>query len=422
MLLTIATLMVFRIPCTVAIIVFSVYGLSQFKRIDWNNEAKWILLGVSAPFLLHVLFLWNDSSVANSIKATEKYLSLLFLPVFIIGNYRYIDFEGILKKYLVGFALVLLAMLVRYIVVFPEQFNKYMQGIHIWEMGYTFAKSFSNHAPAINMHVAFAVVSTFYFALRAFMETPRKIGQGILFLVTFVVLFFFLLYINTRLALVNALVGIGLVLAYRMRKDRLKQTALFGFIMAVVVGCGIAFFVHKNPYMIKKYTKESFAHMDKIGRLDEIDNARAVAYNSLVTRLTIWKTTLELGAKKPIVGYGSDNSKDRLFQYYYDTEQYFLSQAKLPVHNQFLDFFLKFGIVGVLALLLYFWNLFRLGRRSGHVLVLVFFMIFLVSNLSDDFLIRFDGIAYSGLWISIFASHYRKTVGLKQQSTSDEIN
>ena len=408
LLIIIATLVPFRVPCTLAIIFFSLYCLLNYTRLQWDRQSTNALFFIASPLILHVLFLWNESSFAEGIKAVEKYTALLFLPVFIIGNYKYISFESILKKYVIGLALILVAMLLRYIILFPEQFNKYVEGIHIWEMGYTFAKSFNNHAPAINMHVAFGVVASFYFLADAFVGARRSAFRSALFFATFAILFFFLLYINTRLALINALLSMAIVMVYRLGKLEFRKTVVIVSAVAILVGGAIALFIYKNPYMIKKYTKDTFAHMDKIGRLDEIDNARAVAYNSLVTRLTIWQNALELGAQKPFFGYGSADSKDNLYQYYKDTNQYFLFQAKLPVHNQLIDFFLKFGIFGIGVFGLYFWNLSRLGFALNDPLLISFFVIFLISNLSDDFLIRFDGIVYSGFWISVFAAHYRK--------------
>lgn len=405
-LVLIASLMIFRIPCTIVLLLFSVYNLMNIKKIE-SIRASWVsVLIIAAPLILHLLFLWNESSLHEGLKATEKYAALLFLPLFIIGNHSRISMEGLLKKYTIAFAIILVVLLARYIIFFPELFDKYVQGKHLWEMGYTFASNFGNHAPALNMHISFAIVVVFYFIVKALSQ--KNIKSALLFLPVFLVLFFFLLYVNTRLALVNTILGIFIILGSQLRRNQLKSTFLIGVGVSITVGACIAFFVSKNPYMIKKYTKDTFAHMDKIGKLDEIDNARAVAYNSLVLRLSTWKSALELGAQKPIVGHGAADSKNDLYQYYLQTEQYFLYQGKLPVHNQIIDFFLKFGIFGILVFGLYFWNIFQIGNQLKNPVILSFFVIFLISNLSDDFLIRFDGIVYSGFWISIFSAHLRQ--------------
>jgi len=408
-LIAIASLMIFRVSCTIVLMVFFGYCCLNFNKIRNNNDYRRLVLLIASPLIINLVFLWNNNSLHEGLKATEKYVGLLFLPMFIIGNYKYILMNDILKKYAVLLSIILIALFVRYIIFFPELFNKYLNGVHLWELGYSFANSFNSHAPALNMHIAFAVVAVFYLMVNALTRPEKSIKEAASCFIIFIVLFFFLLYINTRLALVNAIIGIGIVLVYQLFHNGKKIKLFFiGLGIAGFMAGAIIVFIHENPYMIKKYTTDTFANMDKIGKLDEIDNVRAVAYNSLVMRLSIWKSALELGLKKPVVGYGAGESKNELYAYFKETRQYFLYKSQLPVHNQVLDFFLKFGIFGLFVFGLYLWNIFQIGHALNNPVIIAFFVIFLISNLSDDFLIRFDGIVYSGFWISIFASHFMK--------------
>ncbi len=408
-LVVIASLMMFRTLCTIVLLLFVVYNLFNLDKIKITKSLWILVLFISSPLLLNIIFLWHNDSLYEGLKATEKYVSLFFLPVFIIGNYRYISMYSLLKMYCILFAIILTVLFVKYIVFSPELFYKYANGIDMWEMGYAFTNSFGNHAPALNMHISFAIMSVFFLLTRVIEEEENKKKGIILYLLIFSTLFFFLLYINTRLALINTIVGIGLILgSYALRNKETYQSLLISSLTVLIIGSSVAIFIYKNPYMIKKYTTVTFSNMDKIGRLDEIDNVQAVAYNSLVTRLTIWETSIRLGLKQPIIGYGAADSKDILFDYYKETKQYFLERNELPVHNQLIDFFLKFGIFGIFIYTTYMFTIFYLGYKLKNPLILSFFVLFFISNMSDDFLIRFDGIVYSGFWISIFASTFVK--------------
>ena len=155
--------------------------------------------------------------------------------------------------------------------------------------------------------------------------------------------------------------------------------------------------------MVEKYTKVTFGHMDKIGRLDEIKDPQIHVFNSLVTRISIWKSSLELSKNHLLFGFGASDNKKELISYYKKTNQKFLAKYEFPVHNQILDFLLKYGIFGVITFFIYIGNIFFLGLKLKNEIVFSFFIIFFISNLTDDFLIRFDGIVFSGLWISIFS-------------------
>src|SRR5690606_29006635 len=104
-----------------------------------------------------------------------------------------------------------------------------------------------------------------------------------------------------------------------------------------------------NPYMKEKYGKATFAYMDKVGRLDEIENPETKVFNAFVTRVSIWKSAWELGRKNPFIGYGSSDGKRELVSYFKQTNQKFLAKYEFPVHNQPLDYFLKYGIFGLLS-------------------------------------------------------------------------
>ncbi|WP_432672388.1 O-antigen ligase family protein [Flavobacterium sp. SM2513] len=418
-LVTIASLMIFRIPCTIVIILFVFYNLFNIDKLIYSNTYRNLVLVISLPLIINVLFLWNNSSLYEGIKAIEKYLALLFLPLFIIGNFKYISMNSLLKRYTIILVLILTILLVRYIFYFPDFFNKYWKGIHLWELGYSFSNSFSNHAPALNMHISFALIYIFYLILNNFTFSEIKIKYIILWFLLFAVLFFFLLFVNTRLALVNTLIGFFIIVIYQFSKSIKKEKSFSTALgLGVVIIAVAAVFLSNNPYMIKKYTTDTFSNLDKIGKLDEIDNARAVAYNSLVTRLSILKSATELGLRKPVIGYGSADSKSKLCEYYKETRQYFLYKNQLPVHNQVIDFFLKFGIFGILIFGVYFWNILRIGYYLKNPLIISFFVIFLISNFFDDFLIRFDGIVYSGFWISIFASEFIKKKNVQIQDNT----
>jgi O-antigen ligase len=181
----------------------------------------------------------------------------------------------------------------------------------------------------------------------------------------------------------------------------------------VLVLSGVLFiFIQNNPYMKEKYSSVTFAYMDKVGKLDEIDHPEVKVFNSLVTRVSIWKSGWELSQKKLLFGVGASDGKPELVKYFKDTNQHFLAKYEFPTHNQFLDFLIKFGILGPLVVVLYIFTIAYLGVSLKNAIVLSFFFLFFMSNLTDDFLLRFDGIAFSGFWMSVFGSYWLKQKSL----------
>ncbi|WP_242412139.1 O-antigen ligase [Flavobacterium sp. Root186] len=398
--------MIFRKPCSLLIILFGVFNLIFIRKLKFTKTAWILILCIASPVLLELLLFWNNDSFSKGLKAIEKSISLLLFPIFIIGNYQRVKFLKLIETYSIATTMVMLGFVIRFYILYPDLLSKYLNRIDLFEIGYKFADSIGIHAPALNMHLAFVSVCAFYFVFYSFHNNEKR-ALKILRFAVFLLSFSFVLLVNTRMALVNVLIGYAIVFIVEIKsKFSLNRMALTLIALLLVIGGILFFFVQKNPYMKQKYSTVTFAYMDKVGKLDEIDHPEIYAFNTLATRLSIWKSAWELSIKNLPFGVGASDGKPELNKYYKETNQHFLAKFEFPTHNQFLDFLLKFGILGPLVVMLYIFTIGYLGYDLKNPLIISFFIIFFTSNLIDDFLLRFDGIAFSGLWFSVFSSYW----------------
>nr|WP_241678329.1 O-antigen ligase family protein [Algibacter amylolyticus] len=253
------------------------------------------------------------------------------------------------------------------------------------------------------MHVAFASVSCFYVLIN------KKFGKSvksIIFFFLFLLSLFLVLYINTRVAVVCAIFGYFFVFLFITFKNYSSSVLIKkGALVFLIFFLGMGAFVKIFPYTIKKFTSRSFANMEMVGRLDEFENPEVEVFSSLVTRVSIWKSALELSKSNLLFGYGAVDAKEKLFEYYKETNQKFLYKYKFPVHNQFIDYLIKYGILGPIALLVFFSFLCYLGFINKNSLMFFFVILFFLSNLTDDFFILYSGISFSAYWASIFGNY-----------------
>ena len=402
----IAIAMIFRKPCSLLIILFSVFSLIYVKKLKFSKTAWILVVCIASPLLLELLFFWNNDSLSKGLKAVEKSTSLLLFPIFIIGHYQRVKFLKLAETYSIATTMMMLFFLTRFYVVYPDLVNKYLSRIDLWEMGYKFADSIGIHAPALNMHLAFVSICAFYFVFYSF-QNKEKSTFKILRIIVFLLSFFFVLLVNTRMALLNALIGFLVVFIFEIKsRFSIKKMILTAITVLLVLGSILFAFIQKNPYMKEKYSTVTFAYMDKVGKLDEIDHPEIYAFNSLATRLSVWKSAWELSVKNLPFGVGASDGKPELNKYFKATNQQFLAKYEFPTHNQFLDFLLKFGILGPLVAAFYIFSIGYIGYDLKNAIIISFFILFFTSNLTDDFLLRFDGIAFSGFWFSVFSSYW----------------
>jgi O-antigen ligase len=405
----IATTIIFRKPCTLIIIVFSLYSLLFIKKMEFPKKAVQAVCIIAIPFLLEVCFFWNNDDFSLGIKSLEKSLSLLLLPIFIIGNYKFIHFYSLLKAYSITTTLVLLFFLVRYYFVYQQFFLSFYYGMNMWQMGYHFAGTIGMHAPALNMHIAFVSICNLYFLI-TIIKSSKVFLPKLFFLVLFLLSFIFLLIINTRIALFASILAYCLVLSFQFGNSKdLSKMIKSAAVVILATFLIVVVFIKNNQFMEEKYNRMIFDRLNMVGKLDEIERPEVEIYSSLVTRLSIWKSTIDLTKEHLLFGVGSSDSKNELFKYYKQTNQFFLIKHQFPVHNQYLDFLLKFGVFGLVGVLFYIGYIGYIGLKLKNAVVISFFVLFLISNVTDDFLIRFDGIVFSGFWMAVFTAFYFKT-------------
>lgn len=397
-----AGILVFPKPATIGVILIILYHLLNWRNMSWKR-GTWISIGIlGIPLLLDALFLWNNDSLWEGLQNGEKHLSSLLLPLFLLANTMTFRKEAVLKIYSIIFTAILVAGLMVHMYNEASVFENYLYGKEVWRMGYRFAGSLGVHAPALNMHVAFLLVVNTWLLFNSFVKNERNVlryGRLFIFLLSFAIL----LALNTRLAVLNSVLGILLVagsLLYK-RVSRRRFIALMSGTVIFIFIAGL-FFVRTFPYMIEKYTVVTFKHMDKVGQLDTLENPEAEAYNGLVTRVSIWQTAWHAAKEHWLVGVGAADARDYLVQEYRRTGQQFLYRHAFPTHNQYLDSFLKFGIIGFLGILIFWGHQIWVAWQLQDVLAWFMAWLFFSSNLTDDFLVRFDGIVFWAFWFSFF--------------------
>ena len=378
----------------------AIFLIFYSKICIYRSKVIWAFI---IPVVLHVLFFWNNESFIQSIKQLEKFTVFLVFPLIFIFQQRPINIRKILTYYSSIFSTILFLFFIYYLYINFIDFKGYVLGKDVWKMGYAFSNFLGTHAPRFNMHVSFLSFVNLYLVMNTALGKNK---DSSLFVrgACLASSLFVMLIINTRVAIAIFAVG---AISYIVYIFFVKGfTAKKMFFISAILGIITTVFLFTFPYTLEKFQKKTFNKMDMIGKLDQIDEPEEKIYNSLVTRLTVWSVVLDMSTKKPIKGYGYTNCYALLFQKYKDSNQQFLLKHKFKVHNQFLDYLLKFGYAGVLLLIIFFANKFYIAIKIRSTVFLYFCILFLAANLFDDLLRIYDGIAFSAFWTSVFIKSY----------------
>ena len=370
------------------------------KVYIYKSKVIWAFI---IPVVLHVLFFWNNESFTESIKQLEKFTVFLVFPLILIFQSRSINIRKMLSYYSLIFSTILLFFFLYYLSVNFVDFKGYVLGKDVWKMGYAFSNFLGTHAPRFNMHVSFLSFVNLFLVMNTTLSKSKNFSLLIRVLCLASSLSVMLI-INTRLAIAVFFVGAASYVAYIFFANRLAAQKIY--FVSATLGIISTIFLLTFPYTLEKFQKKTFNQIDMIGKLDQIAQPEEKIYNSLVTRLTVWSVVLEMSTKKPITGHGYTNCYALLLQEYKESNQQFLLKYKFNVHNQFLDYLLKFGYLGPMLLIIFFANKFYIALKTRSAVFLYFCVLFLAANLFDDLLRVYDGIAFGAFWTSVFIKNY----------------
>ncbi|MGV3540090.1 MAG: O-antigen ligase family protein, partial [Rufibacter sp.] len=138
-------------------------------------------------------------------------------------------------------------------------------------------------------------------------------------------------------------------------------------------------------------------------------------FSGLTIRLLFWKYAVEIIDQENawLLGVGTGDSQDELIQMYKKHNLYLgnsiikdTGYLHYDTHNQFVETFLKIGLLGVLYLLFYLIKDILLAINKKDILFLSFLVIFIFFSLTESTLQSNKGIVFFAFFNSLFLSSY----------------
>lgn len=130
--------------------------------------------------------------------------------------------------------------------------------------------------------------------------------------------------------------------------------------------------------------------------------------SSMIQRIEYWKTSAWIISHKPVFGYGTGDVKDVFEKAYVETNSRLLPEFRHRSHNQFLAITIAFGVVGLLIFLVsLFYPPVQLAKFTNYY-YLIFFVIALISFLTEDTLETQAGASFFGFFSALFLFSVRK--------------
>ncbi len=167
----------------------------------------------------------------------------------------------------------------------------------------------------------------------------------------------------------------------------------------------------ENGYTNYKYTRNS-GLMSKwrelVWEYTKYKRGENPSGHTLSMRLEFWKTAGYIIRQHPLFGVGTGDIQDSFNKMYEETNSKLDMVWRLRCHNQYLAITVAFGFIGLLVFLIYLFYPAIILRKRLHYLYWPFYLIALLSFITEDTLETQSGITFFILFQALFlwlASH-----------------
>jgi len=386
LLMFVTTLPFDRIYSELALIVLLLHTLIHLRREDMNWSFRWLGWMSAALYLLTMAGTLYAKRPADAWPEWEHQLALLLFPLIVWFSRR--DWQWYRPRLLKAFAFsCVFAAVYLYCVTLYDIYS------HGEPLSALFTKPHMNHefSYPIDLHAtyysAYLALSVVVFADRLFRRPAGKLvklGYGLAILVCLFTIF----QLASRAVCIVTAVIVNVLIPIYLVKGRVRWR-LFAAIFSLTLMSLLV--VWRNSHLHSRY----------LVQLKQDLRSDTGAILDPEPRMARWQCAWEAIRVSPWIGYGTGEEVRQLKERYYSHHLMISYTLGLNAHNQFLSFWLKTGIFGMLIYITVLLLAFREAWRRRDVYLMAFVFIIACISLSENILDVNKGIFFFSMFFTL---------------------
>jgi O-antigen ligase len=369
----------------VILVSFAIHTGIHFKK----SEVKPIL--TLRTFLLQSVFLLTLVSTTYSHYKSEAFndmgrqLVIFIFPVLFCINP--LDIKKYRQQLLVVFALCCTAT-VAYL--FAEAL--YVIRYYHYPVKMIFSHAFTNHnfSDPIGMHATFfsLQVGIALICLLSVLIKSASAATRIFYIFCCLILIAGLIQLSSKSVVAVMFLAVNFVLPFFLLSGRKR-------IIFLSAGVCVSLLTMVILFQSATFKERFFNSLSK-------DLAERTGPETIDSRITRWGVATQLILKSPVIGYGSGSEVILLKDAFFKNKLYDSYLNGLNSHNQYLSFWLKCGIGGLLIYLLTLAYGFNIAFKTGDVVFVTFMLLIAIVSLSENIFDVDKGTMFYGLLYPFF--------------------
>ncbi|WP_158209792.1 O-antigen ligase family protein [Myroides phaeus] len=376
--------------------VWYIIKLKLYKEVSVHKIRGLFLNTTAVIVLLLAIGLFYTIDFSRGIKYFENYSSYLILPLLL--SFVNIDLLTKIKK--VAFRFFVFGSVVSSLILLGNNFIKYYlyKGRFVIEtdlLGYfftyhEFAHLLKFHPTLLGLYLVFSII-----IINEFLDFILHKFKYIFFLI----LFLCLVFLNSRTPFL--VFALYLLFCFcRLIKNNLNNRKgrlriLFAIVGLMILSVGL-FFTIRKTYIYERFS----SHL-----VWELTENKGTSYDGIYSndsRISRWKALFNKGLERPILGFGSGSEDTIVLQAYAENDLVYAFKSKYGSHNQYLVFFLEYGILGLLLFLHFIFVQFKYSFRAKNTISFLLNGIVLIACIFDSILYLNTYIIFVALFLNLF--------------------
>lgn len=380
---------------------------------NWKNKYKRLLRNKIALlfivfFLLHVIGLVYTENVAQGFSELEKRVAFVIFPI-VLSTTKYLDSRAVGKilcffSAACFFAAVICVTNALYFYFFQNDSS------YLFYHKLGSAVNF-DHAVYFSFYIGVSIFIVITFLKSEWTTLSAAVRASYVLLICFFMFFLILLSSKTLIPTVLLLCAF-----FIWRVIVQEKGVLIGVLAMCLFLAFSASVIFAVPNIKERFKEVLVDDYDQTNPL-LLDDYEFYHFTGGAIRLAIWKMSVEIihERKAWLFGLGTGDSQDVLTATYLDKHVYPGDKAlgikgflHYNAHNQFVQFYLIFGIVGLLLFLYILGLLFRMAS-SNSTLFLFCLILFTCFSLTESTLHVQKGIVPFLFFTSLLAAKFSET-------------
>ncbi|WP_157972939.1 O-antigen ligase family protein [Aureibaculum luteum] len=376
----------------ISIAIWCLLSLTTFvKEKTIIKVTKNDLISIVILSLLYIFYIGNYLFTLDVIliKKLETCLSFLVLPLFIILNKSNIS-KNTLNYSLVGFFMAnTILALISWFKIFQTGFFKMLNDNNYYQPVFRniFSDTTNIHLPYLGLFYVFSIFIGIYSIQREYRKYTIAI-RSIIFLIC-ILLFISMLFFTARMALLSFII-VFIYWAFKSFQNKRLFASLF--ISLVLLTSIIVLLTPMKERIFEAIHTKFELPSEKLNDQSEHVNFR---YGILYCSINVIKNNWLIGVGKNNVQRKLDECYDGFTYNNYDD----FKQTQYNSHNQYIDLWIAYGILGMVPLTISFFFGFSINNNLLYnIFLLLIFLALLTENIFD----RQLGVIFFTFFNSLF--------------------